>query len=136
MIAKPITSKPVYDYLMGGDENFIIDKKAALVVRQIYSLFLAGNGPTKIARMLTEQQIHTPGTLEYREYTGCLVNLKTDKVSYKLKHSIENPPEKQVIFENHHEPSIDRETGERMQELRRQEIEIYYSFVGKVELPD
>ena len=148
MSGKPITSKPVYGYLMDEDENFIIDEEAAPVVRQIYSLCLAGNGPTKIARMLTEQQIPTPGTLEYRrtgsarryhpgyeckwatntvahilenrEYTGCLVNFKTEKVSYKLKHSVENPPEKQAVFENHHEPVIDRETWERVQELRKQ----------------
>ena len=148
MSGKPITSKPVYGYLMDEDENFIIDEEAAPVVRQIYSLCLAGNGPTKIARMLTEQQIPTPGTLEYRrtgstrryhpgyeckwatntvvhllenrEYTGCLVNFKTEKPSYKLKHSIENPPEKQAVFENHHEPIIDRETWERVQELRKQ----------------
>ena len=148
MNGKPITSKPVYGYLMDEDENFIIDEEAAPVVRQIYSLCLAGNGPTKIARMLTEQQIPTPGTLEYRrtgstrryhpgyeckwatntvvhllenrEYTGCLVNFKTEKPSYKLKHSIENPPEKQAVFENHHEPIIDRETWERVQELRKQ----------------
>ena len=148
MSGKPITSKTVYGYLMDEDENFIIDEEAAPVVRQIYSLCLAGNGPTKIARMLTEQQIPTPGTLEYRrtgstrryhpgyeckwatntvvhllenrEYTGCLVNFKTEKPSYKLKHSIENPPEKQAVFENHHEPIIDRETWERVQELRKQ----------------
>ena len=84
MSGKPITSKPVYGYLMDEDENFIIDEEAAPVVRQIYSLCLAGNGPTKIARMLTEQQIPTPGTLEY------------------------------------HEPIIDRETWERVQELRKQ----------------
>ena len=98
--------------------------------------------------MLTEQQIPTPGTLEYqrtgstrryhpgyeckwatntvvhilenREYTGCLVNFKTEKPSYKVKHSIENPVEKQAIFENHHEPIIDKETWERVQELRKQ----------------
>ena len=148
MSGKPITSKPVYGYLMDEDENFIIDEEAAPVVKQIYQLCLAGNGPTKIARMLTEQQIPTPGTLEYRrtgstrryhpgyeckwatntvvhllenrEYTGCLVNFKTEKPSYKLKHSIENPPEKQAVFENHHEPIIDRETWERVQELRKQ----------------
>ena len=60
MSGKPITSKPVYGYLMDEDENFILDEEAAPVVRQIYSLCLAGNGPTKIARMLTEQQIPTP----------------------------------------------------------------------------
>ena len=126
MNGKPITSKPVYGYLMDEDENFIIDEEAAPVVKQIYNLCLAGNGPTKIARMLTEQQIPTPGTLEYRrtgstrryhpgyeckwatntvvhilenrEYTGCLVNFKTEKLSYKVKHSVENPPEKHIAF--------------------------------------
>ncbi len=58
--------------------------------------------------------------LENREYTGCLVNFKTEKVSYKVKQSKENPAEKQVIFENHHEPIIDRDTWERVQELRKQ----------------
>lgn len=53
MSGKPITSKPVYGYLMDEDENSIIDEEAAPVVKQIYSLCLAGNGPTKIARMLT-----------------------------------------------------------------------------------
>ena len=145
---KPVTSKPVYGYLMDDDENFIIDEEAAPVVKQIYQLCLAGNGPTKIARMLTEQEIPTPGTLEYqrtgsirryhpgyeckwatntvvhllenREYTGCLVNFKTEKPSYKMKHSIDNPIEKQAIFENHHEPIIDLQTWERVQELRKQ----------------
>ena len=148
MSGKPITSKPVYGYLMDEDENFIIDEEAAPVVKQIYNLCLAGNGPTKIARMLTEQQIPTPGTLEYRrtgstrryhpgyeckwatntvvhilenrEYMGCLVNFKTEKPSYKTKHSVENPIEKQAIFENHHEPIIDTQTWERVQELRKQ----------------
>ena len=58
--------------------------------------------------------------LENREYTGCLVNFKTEKLSYKVKHSVENPPEKQVIFENHHEPIIDTQTWEQVQELRKQ----------------
>ena len=66
MSGKPVTSKPVYGYLMDEDENYIVDEETAPVVRQIYQLCLAGNGPTKIARMLTEQQIPTPGTLEYR----------------------------------------------------------------------
>ena len=148
MSGKPVTSKPVYGYVMDEDENFIIDEEAAPVVQQIYQLCLAGNGPTKIARMLTEQEIPTPGTLEYRrtgstrryhpgyeckwatntvvhilenrEYMGCLVNFKTEKPSYKTKHSIENPIEKQAIFENHHEPIIDTQTWERVQELRKQ----------------
>ena len=148
MSGKPVTSKPVYGYLMDEDENFIIDEEAAPVVKQIYSLCLAGNGPTKIARMLTEQQIPTPGTLEYRrtgstrryhpgyeckwaantvvhilenrEYTGCLVNFKTTTQSYKCSKIIYNSEDKQAIFENHHEQIIDRDTWERVQELRKQ----------------
>ena len=148
MSGKPVTSKPVYGYLMDEDENFIIDEEAAPVVKQIYNLCLAGNGPTKIARMLTEQQIPTPGTLEYRrtgstrryypdypyrwatntvvhilerkEYLGHTVNFKTEKISYKVKSSVENPEEKQAVFENTHEPIIDLATWERVQELRKQ----------------
>ena len=148
MSGKPVTSKPVYGYLMDEDEKFIIDEEAAPVVKQIYSLCLAGNGPTKIARMLTEQQIPTPGTLEYRrtgstrryhpgyeckwaantvvhilenrEYTGCLVNFKTTTQSYKCSKIIYNSEDKQAVFENHHEIIIDRDTWERVQELRKQ----------------
>ena len=140
---KPVTSKPVYGYLMDENENFIIDEEAAPVVRQIYQLCLAGNGPTKIARMLTEQEIPTPGTLEYqrtgsthryhpgyeckwatntvvhilenREYTGCLVNFKTTTQSYKCSKIVCNPEDKQAIFENHHEPIIDLQTWEQVQ---------------------
>ena len=148
MSGKPITSQPVYGYLKGEDGTFVIDEETAPVVRQIYHLCLAGNGPTKIARMLTEQNIPTPGTMEYRrtgstrryypdypcrwatntvchilerrEYLGHTVNFKTEKVSYKVKVSVPNPEEKQVVFENTHEPIIDQETWERVQELRKQ----------------
>ena len=148
MSGKPLTSQPIYGYLKGEDGRFIIDEEAAPVVRQIYSLCLAGNGPTKIARVLTEQEIPTPGTLEYRrtgstrryypdypykwatntivhilerkEYLGHTVNFKTEKISYKVKSSVENPEEKQAVFENTHEPIIDPATWERVQELRKQ----------------
>ena len=148
MSGKPTTTQPVYGYLMGEDERFIVDEEAAPVVKQIYDLCLAGNGPSKIARVLTEQGVPTPGTLEYRrtgstrryhpgyeckwatntivhilerkEYLGHLVNFKTEKVSDKVKSSVENPEEKQVIFENAHEPIIDPDTWERVQELRKQ----------------
>ena len=52
---KPVTSKPVYGYLMDDDENFIIDEEAAPVVKQIYQLCLAGNGPTKICLLYTSR---------------------------------------------------------------------------------
>jgi site-specific DNA recombinase len=148
MSGKPITSQPVYGYLKDENGGFVIDEEAAPVVRQIYSLCLAGNGPTQIARKLTEQNIPTPGTLEYRrtgstrryypdypckwatntvvhilerrEYLGHTVNFKTEKISYKVKSSAMNPEEKQMVFENTHEPIIERDVWERVQELRKQ----------------
>ena len=148
MSGKPITSQPVYGYLIGDNGYFVIDEEAAPVVRQIYALALAGNGPTKIARMLTEQEIPTPGTLEYRrtgstrryypdmpckwatntvchilerkEYLGHTVNFKTSKVSYKTRSSVTNSEDKHAIFENTHEPILDNQTWERVQDLRKQ----------------
>ena len=148
MSGMPITSHPVYGYLKGPDGRFVLDPETAPVVKQIYGLCLAGNGPTKIARMLTEQNIPTPGTMEYRrtgstrryypdypckwstntvchilerrEYLGHTVNFKTEKVSYKVKVSVLNSEDKVAVFENTHEPIIDRETWERVQELRKQ----------------
>jgi len=98
--------------------------------------------------MMTEQGIPTPGTLEYRrtgstrryypdypckwatntvihilerkEYLGHTVNFKTEKVSYKVKSSVDNPEEKQVVFENTHKPILDAGTWERVQELQKQ----------------
>lgn len=145
----PITSQAVYGYRISEDKDrhFIIDEETAPVVQLIYSLCLAGNGPTKIARILSERQIPTPGTMEYRrtgstrryypdypckwatntiihvlerrEYIGDTVNFKTEKVSYKTKQSRLNDEDKVVIFEHTHEPIIDRETWERVQELRK-----------------
>lgn len=144
---KPVTSRPVYGYLMGDDGKFIVDEDAAPVVQQIYRLCLEGYGPSQIARKLSEQEIPTPGTLDYmrtgntnryypkipykwatntvvhilehREYTGCLVNFKTQMQSYKIHRIIYNPEEKQAIFEDMHEAIIDKETWERVQELRK-----------------
>lgn len=148
MSGKPLTSLPPYGYIKGADGMFAIDEETAPTVKQIYDLCLAGNGPGKIARILTAQNIPTPGTMEYRrtgntrryypdypcrwstntvghilerqEYIGNTVNFKTEKVSYKLKHSVINPEEKQIVFENTHPAIIDKTTWERVQELRKQ----------------
>ncbi|WP_394966414.1 hypothetical protein [Candidatus Allofournierella merdipullorum] len=42
------------------------DKARKAHIQHLYLLRLAENGPAKIVRMLTEQQISTPGTLESR----------------------------------------------------------------------
>ena len=57
--------------------------------------------------------------MERQEYIGNTVNFKTEKVSYKVKASVQNPEDKQMVFENTHEPIIDKTTWERVQELRK-----------------
>ena len=147
MSGKPLTSLPPYGYVKDEDGMFAIDEETAPVVKQIYALCLAGNGPGKIARILTEQSIPTPGTMEYQrtgktrryypdypcrwsattvghilerqEYIGNTVNFKTEQVSYKVKGTLYTP-DREMVFENTHPAIIDKVTWERVQELRKQ----------------
>lgn len=50
-----------------------------------------------------------------REYLGMTVNFKTCTPSYKAK-QIQNPIEKQVVFENTHEAIVDRQAWEKAHE--------------------
>ena len=99
-----------------------------------------GKGPTKIARILEQEQVLTTkalyakqkgkplpdkpyrwnensvvGILERIEYTGCTCNFKTYSKSYKMKRRIENPEENRAIFLDVHEPIIDRELWNTVQ---------------------
>ena len=57
--------------------------------------------------------------LERMEYTGCTVNFKCYKKSYKSKKRVQNPPDKWKVFPDTHPAIIDKETWERVQELRK-----------------
>lgn len=48
-------------YDRGEDGNLVINEEQAETVRKIYGLFLHGHSPYKIAKMLTEEGIPTPG---------------------------------------------------------------------------
>ena len=132
------------------DENdrqkWLIDEPAAEVVRKIYSLCLAGRGPSQIARQLEKEEVLVPtayyetigrkharklplnpyawdqktvaSILENRQYTGCAVNFKTTTVSYKVHKIIYKPKEEHQIIPDMQEPIIDEETWLRVQELR------------------
>lgn len=144
-----LTTIPPYGYVKDAEnsEQWIVDDEAAQVVKRIFALCMDGNGPTQIARILKEEQVLTPtvyqdqkgqavrcalpdnpygwnsstvsAILERMEYCGHTVNFKTHRQSYKIKKTIENPPEQWKIFRNTHEAIVDEETFERVQELRR-----------------
>ena len=56
--------------------------------------------------------------LALREYTGDIVNFKTYSKSFKNKTRIPNAEENMVVFKDVHEPIIDRDIWERVQEIK------------------
>lgn len=56
--------------------------------------------------------------LERREYTGCTVNFKTYKKSYKSKKQVKNDPSEWAIFEGMHEAIIELEVYDTVQKIR------------------
>lgn len=144
---KPLTTNPPYGYIKDpNDKNhWVVDEEAADVVRRIFKLCIEGYGPSRIARMLSEDNIlipsayteskgHTPSRtykkstrwckktvesiLEKPEYIGYTVNFKTHVKSYKNKKRINNNRSEWAIFENTHEPIISQHDFELVQELR------------------
>ncbi len=129
-------------------EKWLVDEAAAGVVRRIYHFCLEGKGPEQIARLLQKEKVLTPTAYYYsvgsssanrpmpsdpylwkdstidailsnRKYTGCMVNLKTTTVSYKVHKLIRKPEEEWSIVPNAQEAIIDENTWLRVQELRK-----------------
>lgn len=143
-----LASHPPYGYMKDPKNKklWIVDEGAAVNVRRIFKLCLEGFGPTQIARTLKADEVVTPTVyfrqsgkvarnaipedpyrwtcdtvadiLDRPEYTGCTVNFKTSKQSYKSKKNCYNSKEKWRIFENTHEAIIDADTWERVQAMR------------------
>lgn len=146
---KTLTTIPPFGYMKSPDDKtkWIVDEPAAEVVKKIFDLCMDGCGPSQIAKILESEKVLTPTAywqsigrttnasvpynpyrwvsdtistmLEKKEYLGHTVNFKTYKQSYKSKKKMYNPEEKQLVFENTHEPIIDTDTWERVQELRK-----------------
>jgi len=144
-----LSTTPPYGYMKCPEnpKRWIVDDEAAQNVKRIYALCLEGYGPTQIARMLKEDKVLCPTAfwiskgrsvantlsgshytwatrtvadiLKRKEYLGHTVNFKTYRASYKNKKVVENPADKQMVFENTHEAIVDAGTWEKAQELRK-----------------
>jgi hypothetical protein len=146
MSGKPL-SPPPYGYMKSPDRKdfWIVDEEAAAVVRQVFRLTLEGKGLFQIACHLTESKIPVPARyhamkgvgkwvnrplkdpyswnintvermINNREYCGDVVNFKTTK-HLKDKRATYTDKSEWVIFENVHEPIIDRVTFENAQRV-------------------
>ena len=143
--------------------RFVIDPPAAEVVRSIFEMYKSGMGYIRIAKTLNERQIPPPGVykamqgLNYKNpnaenaslrqwrdssiyymlrqqvYTGAIVQGKTKNVSYKNKKRIKLPKSEWIIVPNMHEPIIDKDLWNAVQELLDKHLGKGKSFQSKDE---
>lgn len=140
----------LYGYMKDPNQkgHLIIDDEAASVVREVFTLFAQGYGKTAIARMLNDRGIPNPteykrlhglryqnpktrnstlwkyfaisDMLENEIYIGNMVQGKYGSISYKTKQNKPRPKSMWYVVEGTHEPIIDRELWNKVQELRMQ----------------
>ena len=129
--------------------HWLVDEEAAEVVRKIFRLTVEGMGPYQIAKRLTEEKVEKPSfyqatrqrgnyqtmcdfetpynwtggsvvrILERPEYMGDTVNFRSHKESYKDKKAVKNSSDEILVFQDTHEPIVDRRTWYLVQELRK-----------------
>lgn len=140
--------------------HLIIDDEAAAVVREVFTLFAEGYGKTAIARMLNDRGIPNPTEykrihgLRYKEpknprstlwkyfsisdmlvneiYIGNMVQGKYGSVSYKTKKNKPRPKDQWYIVKNTHEPIIDMELWNKVQDIIKQKFKPFGT--GKIGL--
>ena len=128
-------------------KRWIVDEEAAQVVRRIFRMTVDGYGTEQIATILSEKKVlipiaywrekgvNRPGKsklrgpymwnsstithiLSLQEYCGDILNFKTYSKSYKNKKRLANDRENWVIFQDVHEPTIERAVFEQVQQKR------------------
>ena len=128
------------------DGGFEIDEDEARIVRYIFGLFLKGENPNTIAKLLTEQGIPTPAgkrkwsyqtvrrMLQNEKYKGDALLQKSFTADYLTKQRKKNEGElPQYYVENNHQAIIDKATFDVVQlELKKTHSRTKVSFGGKV----
>lgn len=142
-----IGSFALYGYKKDSNKkgHLIIDEEAATIVREIFTLFSQGYGKSAIARMLNDRGVPNPTEykrlkgLRYKQpkrknstlwkyfaisdilineiYIGNMVQGKYGSVSYKTKQNKPRPKEEWYRVEGTHDPIINKELWDRVQEI-------------------
>jgi DNA invertase Pin-like site-specific DNA recombinase len=129
--------------------RLLIDEETAPIVRRIFELRQNGNGHRKIACLLNEEGIPSPGTLYYRRkgkpdnrkvnhlwadstvasvlrnevYIGNMVQGKNGTVSYKCKKLVPKPKEDWIRVEGTHEAIIPMEIWDTVTAMDTQQFQ-------------
>lgn len=144
--------------------KLIIDEEAANVVRLIYKLFLEGKGRATITKYLNDRGILNPTAYKQRVlkqnyvnssdfsksglwcdttighilrnemYKGTLVQGKKKMLNYKVHKMVDVPKENWIVVENNHEPIIDPETFDKVQDILSRDIRIKGDGTGEVSI--
>ena len=148
---KYIGTFALYGYIKDPEDNnhLLVDPEAAEVVRRIFTLYLSGNGTTRIARILNEEGIPSPTKykrehgfnykknvrcpnedlwgkatiyrmLTNQTYAGNLEQGRHKKVSYKSKKTVWLPKKDWIVVPGTHEGIIDSESFARVQQMLRE----------------
>lgn len=138
-------------YRKGADGRPEIVEEEAIIIREIYDLFLSGKTINEIALFLTEMDIPTPAgkakwsvstvrsILSNEKYKGEALLQKTFTVDYLTKEVRKNNGEvAQYLVQNSHEAIIEPEVFDKVQELlaeyskRRAKVRTKHPFAGKI----
>ena len=128
--------------------RLVPDEDTAHWWKRIFSLCAAGNGPKRIATILTKEQVVNPSNAYYRKtgkshrgldttrpclwssnsvtsilnnevYLGHSVGLRTTTISYKNKQRVERPESERFVVKNTHEALVTQEQWDIVQEVRQ-----------------
>ena len=135
--------KPVFGYIKDPNDKhkLIIDEDAADIVRRVFSLYLELQSQSAVMKKLSEEKIPIPevykktrrglkaqfpyewnyhtirNMLRNRMYIGDMVQNVHTKKSFREKKIVKTNEEDWIIVEGTHEPIIDKDTFERVQNL-------------------
>ncbi len=148
---KFVGSLPCYGYMRDPKDkgHLIPNPETAPIVKKIFKWRTDGIGPTEIANRLNKAHIVTPSgykktnyssrlidrdnwnistvkkILINRIYTGDLVQHTQTKVSYKSKKKITLDEKLWIVVENTHEPLVDKDTFDYVNNLRKRNTRNY-----------
>lgn len=124
--------------------KFIVDKKAARIVKKMFSMILDGKSKKDVVNELNKMEILPPALykvdegiynyeikekmkkwdtkkvdkiLKNQSYTGDLIQGKRKRISHKVHRNIDISEENWIVIENHHKALIERDEFDKVQEL-------------------
>ncbi len=154
---KFVGSLPCYGYMRDPEDkgHLIPNPETAPIVKKIFKWRADGIGPTEIANRLNKEHVVTPSgykktnyssrlidrdnwnistvkkILINRIYTGDLVQHTQTKVSYKSKKKIKLDEKLWIVVENTHEPLVDKDTFDYVNNLRKRNTRNYEIKTGR-----